>query len=80
MSRAPTMRSDEFEYDERVSRQRAAERLVDMAYALAGGGALELRGGDARVSVPVADDVLLRRASRSDGERVEVEVVLSWPA
>ena len=69
-----------FEHDERVSRQRAAERLVDIAYALAGGGALELRAEGAQVSVPVADDVLLRRVSRSDGDRVEVEVVLSWSA
>jgi amphi-Trp domain-containing protein len=69
-----------FEHDERVSRQRAAERLVDIAYALAGGGELELRAEGAQVSVPVADDVLLKRVSRSDGDRVEVEVVLSWSA
>lgn len=69
-----------FEHDERVSRQRAAERLVDIAYALAAGGALELRAEGAQVSVPVADDVLLRRVSRPDGDRVEVEVVLSWSA
>jgi amphi-Trp domain-containing protein len=69
-----------FEHNERVSRQRAAERLVDIAYALAAGGELELRAEGTRVSVPVADDVLLRRVSRSDGEGVEVEVVVSWSA
>jgi amphi-Trp domain-containing protein len=70
----------EFEREERVSRQRAAERLVDIAYALAGGGTLELRAGGAQVQVPVADDVLLKCSSRSDRDRVEVKVVLSWSA
>jgi hypothetical protein len=75
-----TMSGAEFEYDERVSRREAAERLIDLAYALAGGGALEPRGGGAGVSGPVTDDALLQRASRSDGDRGEVDVVLGWPA
>jgi hypothetical protein len=30
--------------------------------------------------VPVADEVLLKRESRSDGDRVEVELALRWSA
>jgi amphi-Trp domain-containing protein len=70
----------EFSHAEQVSRQRAAERLVDIAYALAAGGTLELRAEGAEIKVPVVDEVLLKRESRSDGDRVDVEVVLSWSA
>jgi amphi-Trp domain-containing protein len=69
-----------FEQDEQLSREQAAERLVDIAYALTAGGMLELRASGARVSVPVADAVLLRRESRSQGDGVHVEVVVSWSA
>lgn len=70
----------EFNHEEQVSRRKAAERLADIAYALTAGGTLELRTGGEHVRVPVADDVLLKRGSRWNGERVEVEVVLSWSA
>ena len=70
----------DFKHDEQVSRQRAAEHLVDIAYALTAGGALELRARGAEVKVPVPDRVVLKRESRSDGDRVEVEVVLTWSA
>ena len=53
---------------------------MDVAYALTAGGTLELSANGVRVSVPVADAVLLRRESRPDGDRVTVEVVLSWSA
>lgn len=65
---------------QQISRQRAAERLVDIAYALTGGGTLGLRVDGAQVEVPVADEVLLKYASRPHGDGVEVEVVLSWSA
>jgi amphi-Trp domain-containing protein len=70
----------DFKHDEQVSRQRAAERLVDIAYALTAGAALELRANGTEVKVPVPDRVALKRESRSDGDRVEVEVVLTWSA
>ena len=70
----------DFKHDEQVSRQRAAEHLVDIAYALTAGGALELRARGTGVKVPVPDRVVLKRESRSNGDRVEVEVVLTWSA
>ena len=69
-----------FNHDEQLSREQAAERLVDVAYALTSGGTLEISANGVRFRVPVADAVLLRRESRQDGDRVHVEVVLSWSA
>lgn len=68
----------EFKHEERLSRQRAAERLADIAYALAIGGALEIMTGRERVRVPVAEDVLVTREASANGHRVEVEVRLTW--
>jgi amphi-Trp domain-containing protein len=62
---------------EHLSRQQAAESLTDIAYALTAGGRLKLDGGE-EVTVPVADQVVLKRASRSEGDRVELELELSW--
>ena len=70
----------DFRDEQRVSRHHAAERLVDIAYALVGGETLELRTEAAHVTVPVGDDVLIKRVSRSTGDRVDVEVKLSWSA
>ena len=70
----------EFAHEERVSRQQAAERLVDIAYALTAGETLELRTGADTVSVPVTDEVLLRRTSTTKGDHVEIVVQLSWCA
>jgi amphi-Trp domain-containing protein len=61
-----------------VSRQQAAERLVDIAYGLTGGATLELRTKGEHVNVPVADEVLLERTSTAHGERVDVHIRLSW--
>ncbi len=68
----------DFEYVERVPRQRAAERLADIAYALTGGDTLELRHDGQQLKVPVVDEVLLIRRSTSKGDRVEVTIQLSW--
>ena len=65
-----------FKHEEHLSRQRAAERLVDIAYSLTAGGTLEVRTGGDQVKVPVVDQVLLTRESRTDGDLVEVEVRL----
>ena len=69
-----------FTHEEHLLRQQAAERLVDIAYALAAGSALELRTNGKRVNVPVADEILLKRASTADGERVDVHIQLRWRA
>ena len=61
----------EFKQDERVSRQQAAERLIDIAYALTAGR---------RITVPVGKELCLERCLRSNGDRVELGLRLSWPA
>jgi amphi-Trp domain-containing protein len=63
---------------ERVSRQQAAERLTDIAYALTAGPPLELSVDHQRISVPVPDDLLLEYEMTSKGDDVELEVDLSW--
>jgi amphi-Trp domain-containing protein len=70
----------DFKHAEQISRQEAAERLADIAYALTAGGALDLRTHEKQVRVPVANEVCVRRESRSAGGRVEVQVVLTWSA
>ena len=71
---------DEFKDEEQVPRQEAAERLADIAYALTAGGTLQLRSDAAQVSVPVAREVVLKRTSTPNGDRVDVNVELSWTA
>ena len=70
----------EFRQDERLSRQQAAERLIDIAYALTAGGPLELIAAGRRITVPVEQEVRLGRWLRSNGDRVELELELSWTA
>lgn len=70
----------EFKQDERVSRQQAAERLIDIAYALTAGGPLELIEAGRRIAVPIEKELRLERRLRSNGERVELQLELSWPA
>jgi amphi-Trp domain-containing protein len=67
------------EHSERLSRRQAAERLTDVAYALTTGDPLKL-GPDRQITVPIAEEVVLKRESRSDGDRVELELELSWSA
>jgi amphi-Trp domain-containing protein len=69
-----------FRQEEKISRQQAADRLIDIAYALTAGGTLELRNAGGQVSVPVAEQVLLKRESNAHGGKVTVEVELSWRA
>ena len=70
----------EFKHDERLSRQQAAERLIDIAYALTAGGPLELSAAGRRVTIPVDQELRLERWLRSNGDRVELELELSWSA
>jgi amphi-Trp domain-containing protein len=64
---------------EPVSRRRAAEQLVDIAYALTAGGPLELGSGGAAAGVRVPEEVRVESETRSDGDRVEIAVLISWP-
>jgi hypothetical protein len=61
--------------EERLSRQQAAERLTDLAYALIMGGPLRLEGD---LQVTVADQVVLKRNGNSKNDRVLLEIALSW--
>lgn len=61
----------------RLSRQKAAERLTDIAYALTTGGRLKL-GDEEEFSIPAADHVALKCATRSKDGRVELDIELSW--
>jgi amphi-Trp domain-containing protein len=68
----------QFEHKERISRQRAAERLADIAYALTAGE--QLRIGGELVSVPADDELMLEVKSRSTGGCRQLEVELSSPS
>ena len=70
----------EFKQEERLSRHAAAERLVDIAYALTAGGPLELIAAGRRVTVPVDKELRLERWLRSNGDQIELELELSWSA
>ena len=70
----------EFKQDERLSRQQAAERLIDIAYALTAGGPLELIAAGRRITVPVHRELRLERCLRSNGDRMELGLQLSWSA
>jgi amphi-Trp domain-containing protein len=64
--------------DERLSRQQAAERLIDIAYALTAGGPLELTAAGRRVAVPVPNELRMERELKSKGDQVQLELGLSW--
>jgi amphi-Trp domain-containing protein len=66
--------------EEQLSRQQAAERLIDIAYALTAGGPLELTAAGRRVAVPVANELHLERELKAKGERVALGLELSWSA
>ena len=63
---------------ERMTRQLAAERLVDLAYALTVGGTLAVDADGRRYRVRVPDSVELVRGHRSRGGRFELDVELTW--
>jgi hypothetical protein len=63
------------ENGERLSRQQAAEHLTDVAYALMTGGELKLNGDR---QVPIADEIVLKRNGSANGDRVALELELSW--
>ena len=61
---------------ERVSRREAAEHLTDLAYALTVGGPLKMKDGEVTGQVP--DELLMKRESTADDDRVALRLVLSW--
>jgi amphi-Trp domain-containing protein len=63
----------------RLSRRATAEQLVDLAYALTA-GEIELSRDGERVTVQIADEVILSRTDARDRDRVEIQLTLSWPA
>jgi hypothetical protein len=65
---------------DRVSPQQAAERLTDIAYSLIAGGPLELTVDRERLTVPLGRDLHMQRDLHADGERVELDVRLTWSA
>ena len=71
------MNESKRENSERLSRQQAAERLTDVAYALMTGGPLTLNG-ERDVTVPIADEIVLKRSGTANGDRIQLELQLSW--
>jgi hypothetical protein len=74
-ARAKRMRDFEHRDQEQISRQKAAEILVDLAYVLTTGGPLFLEG-DERIAV--ADEVVLKREGKSTDDGVELVLELGW--
>lgn len=66
--------------NDRMSPKQAAERLTDIAYALTAGGPLQLTLARERLTVPLAHELRLQRNLEADGDRVRLELQLSWPA
>jgi hypothetical protein len=56
----------------------AAERLIDIAYAPTAGDPLQLSIARRRLKVPVANGLHLERELRSNGDRLELELELTW--
>jgi amphi-Trp domain-containing protein len=63
-------------HKDQLSRQAAGERLIALGTALTARADLDL--GDQRPVVPVADDLRYEFEVKSKGDRVEIEVELSW--
>ena len=63
---------------ERLSRQQAAERLIDIAYALTAGGPLELSLDGRRIKVPMANELRLEHELKPGEDRVEWEMTVTW--
>jgi amphi-Trp domain-containing protein len=72
------MSNFEVKETEHISRQHAAERLTDVAYALSAGGTVEFMIAGERVALPIGDGVSLKRELKSDGTKIELELELSW--
>lgn len=71
------MNGSTHETSERLSRQQAAEQLTDVAYALMTRGPLTLNG-ERQVTMPIADEIVLKRCGTANGDRIQLELELSW--
>ena len=71
------MNDSTHENSERLSRQQAAEHVTDIAYALIMGGPLTFNG-ERQVTVPIADEIVLRRSGTANEDRIQLELQLSW--
>ncbi len=80
MPSAPEREMSDFNHKEAecLSPQQAAERLIDIAYALTAGGPIELNATGRRITVPVAGELVLERELKSKGGQVELELELRW--
>jgi amphi-Trp domain-containing protein len=63
---------------QQLSRQQAAQHLIGLAQALQTGGSLDVDANGHSVRVRIADQVTLKRNSKSTGDGVEIELELSW--
>jgi amphi-Trp domain-containing protein len=63
---------------ESVSREQAAERLIDLAYALTAGEPFELTLARERLSLPLGAEVRLERGLEESDEYVELKLDLTW--
>jgi hypothetical protein len=69
----------DFKHTERLSRQQAAERLTDVAYALVVRSPSALQIDGQRVAVPNAEELLVQwDVGYADG-RLQLEMVVHWP-
>jgi amphi-Trp domain-containing protein len=70
----------DFKHTERISRQQAAERLTDVAYAMVVRAPVTLQIDGERVVVPDAEELLVDwDVSCADG-RLELQMEVRWPA
>jgi len=63
---------------EHVTRQVAAERLTDVAYALSTGGQFNFTMNGEQLTVPIGEGVRLRRELTLTDKHVVLELELSW--
>lgn len=62
-----------------VSRDEAGRSLLALANALVRGENIELEFADETVSLPVGEQVGLELEVETEGDRVELEIELTWP-
>jgi hypothetical protein len=61
-----------------MSTRDAAEGLTDIAYALVAGETLQLTLGHERLSVPLGDELRMQREMTSNGDRIHLQLRLTW--
>ena len=69
-----------FKHTERITRQQAAERLTDVAYAMVVRSPVTLQIDGERVVVPDAEELLVHWDVSCDDGRLQLQLDLHWPA